>query len=295
MSFADGFLPKPRSACIIIIIIIQHPRADIYMKRAKGGRGLIGIEDCVKIEKNSLIQYIERSEETLLKAVKAEETIKKGKGEKSKDQVQEQHEEAMINKALHKQFHIATEEAAGKQRWDWLQKGELKKETESTILAAQDQALATNWRRNMREKEISPLCRLCKEYNETVAHIVSECPRLAQNQYKIWRHDEVARIIHWKLCEKYGYERGKTWYEHKTEKVLETGESKMLWDFAIQTDKKLEHNKPDLTIVDKEKKICYIVDVACPFDSRIVLKEKENPIIVSNLQIDSYMNENNWS
>ena len=49
----------------------------------------------------------------------------------------------------------------------------------------------------------------------------------------------------------------------------------MLWDFAIQTDKKLEHNKPDLTIVDKEKKICYIVDVACPFDSRICSKEKE--------------------
>ena len=256
----------------------HHPRADVdrlYMKRANGGRGLIGVEDCVRIEQDSLLKYISKSEEDLLRIVREEETLKVGKGEKSKQEVQENHAEAVLNKTLHKQFHVATKEIAGKHRWDWLKKGTLKKETESSILAAQDQALATNWRQHMRSKEVSPLCRLCKTWDETVAHIVSECPKLAQNQYKLWRHDEVAKILHWKLCGKWGFDRGKTWYDHKPEKVLESEDCKILWDFSIQTDKVLDHNKPDLTVVDKKKKECMLIDVACPFDTRIVKKEEE--------------------
>ena len=51
---------------------------------------------------------------------------------------------------------------------------------------------------------------------------------------------------------------------------------KILWDFSIQTDKKLNHNKPDtITVIDKVNKTCLIIDPLCPVDSRIVVKEEE--------------------
>ena len=52
--------------------------------------------------------------------------------------------------------------------------------------------------------------------------------------------------------------------------------NKMLWDFLkIQTDNKVEHNKPDIVVLDKIKRKCLIIDVACLFDTRVKGKEKE--------------------
>ena len=42
-----------------------------------------------------------------------------------------------------------------------------------------------------------------------VCHLVSECKKLAQKEYKR-RRDNVARIIHWKLCELHQLERRKS-------------------------------------------------------------------------------------
>ena len=68
-------------------------------------------------------------------------------------------------------------------------------------MAAQEQAIRTRSIRHCIYKEnISPLCRLCGERDETVAHLVSECKTLCQTQYKKWRHDTIAQVIHWQLC-----------------------------------------------------------------------------------------------
>ena len=77
-------------------------------------------------------------------------------------------------------------------------------------------------------------------------------------------------MIHWKLCEKWGFERGEMWYTHDAEKILESDLCKILWDFSIQTDKKMNHNRPDITVIDKENKTFLIIDPSCPFDSRIL-------------------------
>ena len=54
----------------------------------------------------------------------------------------------------------------------------------------------------------NPLCRLCEEQEETVAHIVSECKQLAQKQYKEWRHDAIVKIIHLEHWRHLGPTRG---------------------------------------------------------------------------------------
>ena len=48
-------------------------------------------------------------------------------------------------------------------------------------------------------------------------------------------------------------------------------DNKLLSDFKIQTDNKIEHNKPDIVVVDKIERN----DDACPFDIRMKDKEKE--------------------
>ena len=67
---------------------------------------------------------------------------------------------------------------------------------------------------------ITALCRMCGSKEETVAHVVSECSKLAQTDYK-GRHDNVARYIHWQLCGKCVLERANSWYEQKPEGVVE--------------------------------------------------------------------------
>ena len=45
---------------------------------------------------------------------------------------------------MHGQFVRQTEEILGNESWLWLKKGSVKRETESLIMAAQEQAFATN-------------------------------------------------------------------------------------------------------------------------------------------------------
>ena len=57
--------------------------------------------------------------------------------------------------------------------------------------------------------------------------------------------------------------------------VLENEEVKLLWVFSIETEIEIDHNKLDLILLDKKGRTCYIIDVACPFDTRVEKKEKE--------------------
>ena len=50
----------------------------------------------------------------------------------------------MKQKKLHRQFFNQIEEVAGEDKWSWLREGSIKKETESLIMAAQEQAIRTN-------------------------------------------------------------------------------------------------------------------------------------------------------
>ena len=61
---------------------------------------------------------------------------------------------------------------------------------------------------------------MCKQKNETISHIVSGCPKLAQKEYKK-RHDNVARAVHWDLSKKNRFEQSERWYDNVPDSVLE--------------------------------------------------------------------------
>ena len=86
-------------------------------------------------------------------------------------------------KRLDGRFLRCTEEVASSKTWEWLRRGELKKETEGLITAAQDQSLRTNVMKARIEKsDVSPMCIMCNAAEETVFHIVSECRVHAQTE-----------------------------------------------------------------------------------------------------------------
>ena len=101
------------------------------------------------------------------------------------------------------QFERDTDDKKSEKSWNWLRNGNLKRETESLLSAAQKQALNTNSVRKIYHKDVSNKCRLCGTHVENVLHIVSGCSMLAQKEYNR-RHDKVCLNIHWALCKKYG-------------------------------------------------------------------------------------------
>lgn len=66
----------------------------------------------------------------------------------------------------------------------------------------------------------------------------------------------MTKAIHWKLCE--------------------SQNSQILWDFSIQIDKKLENNRPHITVVERKTSKCQMIEASCPFGVKIEKKEYEN-------------------
>ena len=159
--------------------------------------------------------------------------------------------------------------------WTWLRKGNLKRETESLRIAAQDNAIRTNHIKSRIDKtQQNSKCRLCGDRDETTNHIISECSKLALKEYKA-RHDWVGKVIHWEMCKKFQFDHTNRWYMHNPAPILENDSHKLLWDVNIQTDHLIPARRPDLIIIIKKKKkrTCKIVDFAVPADHRIKLKE----------------------
>lgn len=108
---------------------------------------------------------------------------------------------------------------------------------------------------------------------------------MANAKYKE-RHNEVAKKVHWSLCRKHNIETVQQWWKHKPADVTENNEVKILWDFSIRTDEKIQANKPDLVVVDKGNKTLLIIDVACPLDINIEKKEQEKILKYQDLKTE---------
>ena len=125
-----------------------HPQSDVdrlYLLRQAGGRGLLQIRQIVE-EKRALNNLIKNSSEHALKAVSDEELLKvnESKSEYLKKELKNC-QERWQSELLHGQYLLDIKDKTDNYiSWSWLKNGELKKETEGFLIAAQDQALHTN-------------------------------------------------------------------------------------------------------------------------------------------------------
>jgi hypothetical protein len=171
----------------------------------------------------------------------------------------------------------------------WLSKGDLKAETESEIVATQDQAIQTKYyATKILNTKTDNKCRLCQHFNETVDHIISACPVLAKEQY-IKRNDRVCAQLHFNICNETGVQLDKKhWYEH-VPKSVETGQGgnlTILWNQQVQTDRTIPNNKPDIIIRDNENTACMLIDVAISGERNVIEKEAKKIIKYKDLTIE---------
>ena len=153
--------------------------------------------------------------------------------------------------------------------WTWLRQGNFKRETESLQISAQNNAVRINHIKARIDKtQQNSKCRLCKDKDETINHIISECIKLAQKEDKT-RHD---KEFHRDMCKKLKFDHTNKWHIHNPASVQENNTHKLLWVFDTETDHLISTRRPDLIKIDKKKRVCKIIDFAVPADHRIKLK-----------------------
>jgi len=149
-------------------------------------------------------------------------------------------------------------------------------ETESEIVAAQDQSLQTKYyATKILNTETDSKCRLCQQSDEKIDHMISACPILAKEQY-IYIHDSVCAQLHFNICKETGVQlKKKRWYEHvsKSVETSQGGKVTILWNQQVQTDRTILNNKPDIINHDNEKGTCMLIDVTIT-ETEMRLKKK---------------------
>ena len=174
---------------------VLYPRDDadrLCASRKEGGRWLSSSEDKVDASIQWFEDNIKKREGRLIWATRSNtDNTKSNKTEIIRKQKWEE-------KQLYRRFKRLTRDISHEKTWTWLRKGNLKKEIESIQIVAQINAIKTNHikvridttRQNRR-------CRLCRDMDKTINHIIRECSKFAQKT----RHDWVEKVIHWELCE----------------------------------------------------------------------------------------------
>ena len=159
-------------------------------------------------------------------------------------------------------------------RWQWLKRGELKRETESLLCQLKNrlcELMPSNTqfiRQAILHYEDSVMKR------QSITHIVSACSILAKSQYRK-RHDKVGTYVHWLLCKKHHLQCSDKWHVHThthtrtPQSVQENNEYKILCDFNIQS------HRVQVTrhlFVSTSKRECQIIAFAIPGDQNIAIK-----------------------
>ena len=194
-----------------------HTRDDVdrlYVSRKEGWGGLASSEDSVDASIQRLEDNIQKYDGGLITAIRNDNdnTIDNRMTITSKQKLERKQLYGCFKRPINNISHDKT--------WTWLRKGNLKRETESLLIAAQNNTIRTNHIKARIDKtQQNSKCRLCSDRNETINHIISECSKLVQKEYKT-RHDWVGRVIHWEMCTKFKFDHTNKWYMHNPVPVL---------------------------------------------------------------------------
>ena len=165
---------------------VLHPRDDtdrLYASRKERGRGFASIEDSVATSIRRLTNYIKKNKERLITATR-NNTNNTRVNRTTLTKKQKSHMRRPVRK--HSERNI-------------------QRETESLLIAAQINAIKTNYvKEKIDNTQQNSKCRLYSDRNETINHIISECSKLEQKEYKI-RHDWMGQVIQWEFCKKFKF------------------------------------------------------------------------------------------
>ena len=132
------------------------------------------------------------------------------------------------------------------------------------------------WKASKRLAKCSK-CRLCGQHSEKVAHLLTGCKVLANREY-LTRPNRALMILAISWAKEFNLvEKDMKWYKQKWCRgyTLENDHAKLVWDLELNLRKTTTSRSPDLTLEDKEKKILWICDMACPQENNNVTKPDE--------------------
>ena len=247
-----------------------HSRYDVdrlYVSRKEWGRGLTSIQDHVDTSTQRLKDYMEKRKGRLITATgNNTDDTKISKPEITRKQKWEA-------KQFCGRFKRLTSDISREKTWMLLKKRNLMRETESLLIAVQNKAIRTNYMKATIDKtQQNRRYRLCSDRDETINHIISECSKFTQKEYKT-RHDWWARWSTRNCARNLNLTIRKMVYAQPSSCPGER--DKLLWDFQIQTGHLISTRRPELIIINKKKTTSRIVDFAVSADQRVMLKESE--------------------
>lgn len=256
---------------------LHHPKSSIqrvHLPRDRGGRGIVNVQALHQKQVQSMRAFwqarapvselheaVKRSDHNHTPLNLSEENQDHG-GHSLLQQIEEWQQ-----KSLHGRYPalLARDDVDTQLSLRWLTTGSLFPETEGFLVAIQDQVIATRHYRKhiLKENGVDEKCRKCRQQPETLDHVLNGCPVLTQSRYK-YRHDALGKVIHNSLAVKYGLEDPIPYYKYEPKQILEGGGLTMYWDRSILTDKRIQNNRPDTIIIDKTRKVAFVVDYAVP-------------------------------
>ena len=163
-----------------------------------------------------------------------------------------------------------------------------KYDNERITLAAQDQGLLTNGLKKIFKMSTNDKCRFCQESVETVNHLLSGCPKLLAEGRYTTRHNNVCKVIHWRLCQEYGFENHDVSWKHNPQPFLENQHAKITYDAVVPASRYVTNSavRPDIVVMDKRTRKGYIIDVCVPNDYGMARQEREKIVKYQDLKND---------
>lgn len=76
------------------------------------------------------------------------------------------------------------------------------------------------------------------------------------------------------------------YYQYTPDTLLENATHKLYWDRTLFTDKTVHYNRPDITLIDKDEKTLYLIDVAIPNTHNLQSKHTEKLTKYTDLAIE---------
>ena len=153
-------------------------------------------------------------------------------------------------------------------------------EFEAYAFAIKDQEIATKYIKAKRQKgntsntTMDTRCRLCKSANEDIIHIIASCLMMSVRYYLPPRHDVIAKIVYNALIHKKNTSYRKQDLE-SPEYIHKEGNMEYWWNISINTATKIPHNKPDLILWDRDKKIGQVIEFSCHGEINVSRKVEE--------------------
>ena len=172
-----------------------NPRDDVdrlYVPRKEGAREFDSIQDSVDTSMLRLEDCIEKHERGLITAIRnnTDHTIY--------SRMTITRKQTWEGKKFYGRFKRLINDISHGKSWTWQRKWNFLRETESL----QNSPIRTSHIKVRIEKpQQNSKCRLYDDRDETINHIISECCKLAQKEYKA-KHSCVGKVIHWEMCKK---------------------------------------------------------------------------------------------